>query len=380
MRLAPLTPVFMSATLMIAGPVIANSSGPFNTSAGPVMVERMAGPFDHPWAIALLPEPGAYLVTEREGALRVVRNGRVSPPVKGVPEVRASGQGGLLDVALDPEYAANKRIFLSYSEPEASWRARTALASGTLRLSDGAPRLENVRVIFRQQPAVSGGRHFGSRIVFANDGTLFLTLGDRGNRDRVQDLSNHFGKIIRINRDGSVPTDNPFVGRANVRPEIWSYGHRNPQGAAKRPSDGAYFTISHGAAGGDEVNRPQAGKNFGWPEVSYGTHYSGREFPAATRSDVVPPLHYWDPSIAPSGAMFYDGNLFPAWKGNLFVGALRGRLIARLTVTGDTVREAERLLEDRFGRIRDVRSGPDGAIWFATDDSEGAVWRIIPAR
>lgn len=379
MRPTRFLPAFLFAAFVGATPAAAQVSGPFKTSAGPVQVERMAGPFDHPWSIAFLPDGESYLVTEREGALRLVRNGQISDPVRGVPEVAARGQGGLLDVALDPDFVRNKRIFLTYSQPAGGWTARTALASGILQ--DGPrPQLTDVKVIFQQQPATSGGRHFGSRIVFSNDGKLFLTLGDRGNRDQVQDLSNHFGKIIRLNRDGTVPDDNPFVGRAGVRPEIWSWGHRNPQGAAKRPSDGAYFTISHGAAGGDEVNRPEPGRNFGWPEVSYGTHYSGREFPASRRTDVVPPLYYWDPSIAPSGAAFYDGDLFPAWKGNLFVGALRGSMIVRLTANGDKVEEAEQLLEDRFGRIRDVRAGPKGAIWFATDDSEGAVYRITPAR
>jgi glucose/arabinose dehydrogenase len=378
MRLGRISCAALVAAI-VAVPACAESSGTFETSAGKVRVERMAGPFEYPWAIAFLPEPGAFLVTEREGALRVVRDGRISKPVAGVPKVRAQGQGGMLDVALDPDYGRNGRIYLTYSEPADGGRGRTALATGTLRLGD-APRLESVRVIFRQQPALHGGRHFGSRIVFSDDGKLYLTLGDRGNRDRVQDLSNHLGKTIRLNPDGSVPDDNPFVGRSGARPEIWSYGHRNPQGAAKRPSDGAYFTVSHGAAGGDEVNRPQPGKNYGWPEVSYGTHYSGREFSASSRADVEPPLLYWDPSIAPSGAAFYEGELFPAWRGNLFVGALRARHIARLDVNGDRVTEAERLLPGEFGRIRDIRVGPKGALWFAVDSRDGGVYQIVPAR
>jgi len=358
MRLGGRFAAILVATLWAAAPADAEVSGPFKTSAGPVQVERMAGPFDHPWAIAFLPEPGAFLVTERSGTLRVVRNGRISAPVRGVPPVLARGQGGLLDVVLDPDYVRTSRIFLTFSEPvQGGRRGRTALATGLFRDDGGTPQLEDVEVIFRQEPA----------------------LGDRGSRDNVQDLGNHLGKVIRLNLDGSVPSDNPFVGQAGVRPEIWSYGHRNPQGAAKRPSDGAYFTISHGAAGGDEVNRPKPGKNFGWPEVSYGTHYSGRPFPASTRADVEPPLHYWDPSIAPSGAAFYDGDLFPEWKGDLFVGALRYELISRLDVDGDRVSEAERLFEDEFGRVRDVRVGPEGALWFAIDDDRGAIYRIMPA-
>jgi len=381
MRLGGLFTAILVAALWSVAPAGADVSGPFETSAGPVRVERVAGPFDHPWAIAFLPKPGTFLVTERSGTLRVVRDGSISAPVRGVPPVLARGQGGLLDVVLDPDFARTSRIFLTFSEPvQGGRRGRTALATGLFRDDGGAPRLEDVEVIFRQEPALGGSRHFGSRIVFSDDGKLYLTLGDRGSRDNVQDLSNHLGKVIRLNLDGSVPSDNPFVGQDGVRPEIWSYGHRNPQGAAKRPSDGAYFTISHGAGGGDEVNRPKPGKNFGWPEVSYGTHYSGRPFPAATRADVEPPLHYWDPSIAPSGAAFYDGDLFPEWKGDLFVGALRYELISRLDVDGDRVSEAERLFEDEFGRIRDVRVGPEGALWFATDDDEGGIYRILPAR
>lgn len=369
------------SSLVVFGSLQARAevAGPFETAVGPVMVETMAGPLDHPWAFVFLPNSDKILVTERDGSLRLVEAGRISAPLPGVPEVRARGQGGLLDVALDPDFAQNARIYLTYSEPADGGLARTALASARLTDLDGQPRLEEVEVLFRQEPPLRGGRHFGSRIVFGEDGKLYVTLGDRGERDRVQDLSNHIGKVIRLERDGSVPPDNPFVGRNDVRPEIWSYGHRNAQAAAKRPADGAYFTISHGAAGGDEVNRPEAGKNFGWPEVSYGRHYSGGQFPAATRPDVVPPLYYWDPSIAPSGAAFYDGALFPEWQGNLFVGALRDRLISRLTVEGDQVAEAERLLPGEFGRIRDIRNGPDGALWFATDASDGALYRIVPA-
>ena len=380
MRVCKFIITFTVLAWMSNTPVFAETRGPFKSSAGPLEVERLAGPFNHPWAIAFLPKSGSYLVTERKGDLRLVQDGIISAPVEGVPDVWASGQGGLLDVALDPDYSHNQRIFLSYSEPTGVSEARTALATGILRLNGTKPQLEMVKVIFRQEPSSSGGRHFGSRIVFSQGGKLFLTLGDRGNLHLVQKLSNHFGKVIRINRDGSIPKDNPFVGRRDALPEIWSFGHRNPQGAARRFSDDAYFTISHGAAGGDEVNRSQPGKNFGWPEVSYGTHYSGLTFPAVQRPDVVSPLLYWDPSIAPSSAAFYDGDLFSAWKGNLFVGALRDRMISRIKIGNGRASEVERLLEDKFGRIRDVRNGPDGAIWFATDDNEGAVYRIIPAR
>jgi len=373
-------PFFIILVCISHSLAFAEITGPFKSSAGPLYVERMARPFDHPWAIAFLPEAGSYLVTERAGHLRLVQGSKISAPVEGVPKVWVSGQGGLLDVALDPDYSHNQRIFLSYSEPIGVSRARTSLATGILRLDESNPKLERVRVIFRQEPPTSGGQHFGSRIVINKSGKLFLTLGDRGKRQLVQKLSNHFGKVVRINRDGSIPRDNPFLGISGALPEIWSFGHRNPQGAALRLSDDTYFTISHGAAGGDEVNQPQPGKNYGWPEVSYGTHYSGQAFPASQRPDVVSPLYYWDPSIAPSGATFYDGNLFPSWKGDLFVGSLRNQMIARVNIKDHLASEKERLLQGKFGRIRDVRVGPGGAIWFATDQKDGAIYRIIPAR
>ena len=380
MRVCKKIIIFIVSVWMVNSIAIAETYGPFKSSVGPLLVERLAGPFDHPWAIAFLPKVGSYLVTERKGNLRLVQNGKISAPVEGVPVVWASGQGGLLDVAIDPDYSQNQRIFLSYSEPVGLLEARTALATGFLRHNGIKLQLEKVKVIFRQHPPSIGGRHFGSRIAFTKSGKLFLTLGDRGNRNLVQSLSNHFGKVIRINRDGSIPKDNPFVGNSSALPEIWSFGHRNPQGAAIRPQDDAYFTISQGAAGGDEINGSQPGKNFGWPEVSYGTHYSGQPFPAAKRPDVIAPLYYWDPSIAPSGATFYDGNLFPTWQGNLFVGALRDQMISRVKFSNGSAFEIERLLEDKFGRIRDVRTGPDGAIWFVTDDKEGELFRIIPAQ
>jgi glucose/arabinose dehydrogenase len=349
---------------------------PIKTSIGILKVEKMAGPFDHPWSFAFLPKEHGYLVTERSGALRLVRKGVISPPIKGTPAIRAEGQGGLLDIAVDPNFQNTRHIFLTFSEPVSTFKSRTALARARLIFSEGRARLEDLRIIFRQQPALASNIHFGSRIIFSNDKRIFLTLGDRGHPDLVQDLSNHIGKIIRINRDGSSPKDNPFIQAGGFQPEIWSFGHRNPQGAAKRPSDGAYFTISHGAAGGDEINLSRKGKNFGWPEVSYGTHYSGEPFPAATRPDVVHPLFYWDPSIAPSGATFYSGDLFKKWKGNLFVGALRGRTIIRLAQDGNVLEQKEMVLGSNFGRIRDVRAGPEGAIWFCTDHPLGTVYRI----
>lgn len=369
----------LTSAVLFGGLAFAEEGKFFETAEGNVIVQKVSGPFSYPWAIGFLPGEKGFLVSERVGRMRLVENGKISPPIFGLPQVKAEGQGGLMDVLVDPEYEKNNRIFWTFSEPTSEGKSRTTLGSGTLNLSASLPKIENVKVIFRQRPAVRATVHYGSRIFISNKERIFLTLGDRGNRDQVQNLTNHFGKIVRINRDGSVPRNNPFVRRRGALPEIWSIGHRNPQGAAGRHSDGVYFTISHGAAGGDEINTPQSGRNYGWPEVSFGTHYSGKKFPASVRHDVVPPLYYWDPSIAPSGAAFYRGDLFPKWNGNLFVGALRGQMIVRLIVEGDDVWEAERLLEGQYGRIRDVRSGPDGAIWFCTDNIRGAVYRIIPA-
>ncbi|MEK9685058.1 MAG: PQQ-dependent sugar dehydrogenase [Rhodospirillaceae bacterium] len=349
---------------------------PIKTSIGTLKVQKMAGPFDHPWSIAFLPKNQGYLVTERSGTLRLVRKGVISQPIERVPEVRAEGQGGLLDVAIDPDFETTRLIFMTFSEPVSTFTSGTALARARLIFSGEQARLEDLKVIFRQQPALESSIHYGSRIIFSNDKKIFMTLGDRGHPELVQDLSNHIGKIVRINRDGSSPKDNPFIQMSGLQPEIWSFGHRNPQGAAKRPSGEAYFTISHGAAGGDEINLSQKGRNFGWPEVSYGTHYSGDRFPAASRPDVVSPLFYWDPSIAPSGAAFYWGDLFHKWKGNLFVGALRARTIIRMSLQGNFIQEKERLISPKFGRVRDVKIGPNGTIWFCTDDPQGAVYRI----
>lgn len=358
-----------------AMPAIAQT---LQSSAGLLKIEKIAGPFDYPWAIAFLPQSGAMLVTERAGKLRLVRDGTISAPVMGVPKVADWGQGGLLDVALDPEFPRNNLIYLSYCEPVGRRHARTSLMRAVLVQGEHGLRLEKKQILFQQHPALPGGRHFGARIVFADDDTLFLTTGDRGNADLVQKMDNTIGKIIRIHRDGSIPADNPYVNNAETRPEIWSVGHRNPQGATKRQADGAYFTISHGARGGDEINRPEAGKNYGWPEISYGTHYSGLPFAGSAREGLEQPLFYWDPSIAPSGAVFYEGDLFPQWRGHLLVGALKAQLISRLVPTGTGFREAEHLFEDQFGRIRDVRVGPQGAIWFAVDDNDGAIYRVSP--
>ena len=343
---------------------------------GVVRVETVARGLEHPWALEFLPD-GRMLVSERPGRLRIVsQGGGISAPLAGVPEVQAGGQGGLLDLALDPGFARNRLIYLSYAEP-GEGGAGTAVARA--RLGEG--RLEDVRVIYRQQPKVEGGSHFGSRLVFTRDGKLFVTQGERaGYREQAQDLSNDLGKVVRIEADGSVPGDNPFVGRVGVRPEIWSYGHRNVQAAAIHPETGRLWTVEHGARGGDELNHPEAGKNYGWPVITYGVDYSGIRIGEGTaREGLEQPVYFWDPVIAPSGMVFYTGDAFPGWKGSVLVGSLRGALVRLELQDGKVVRE-ERYQEDGLGeRIRDVRQGPDGLVYVVTDEGNGRVLRVRPA-
>ncbi|OYZ90841.1 MAG: hypothetical protein B7Y01_02365 [Xanthobacter sp. 17-67-6] len=347
-----------------------------NFAGETVHISRFAGGLENPWSIAFLPD-GRLLVTERPGRLRVVgRDGRLSPPVTGLPQVFARGQGGLLDVALAPDFATSRMVYFSYAEPRTDG-AGTAVARG--RLTGNLARLDGVEVIFRQQPSGSGSNHFGSRLAFARDGTLFITLGDRYTmRDSAQDLSTTIGKVVRINPDGTIPEDNPFRATAGARPEIWSYGHRNVQSAAISPVDGRLWTVEHGARGGDEVNIPQAGRNYGWPVITYGRDYSGARIGEGTsKSGMEQPVFYWDPSIAPSGAAFYSGPL-SRWRNDLFVGALAGMALVRLHVEDGKVTGEDRLALNK--RIRDVRMGPDGALWLAVDDNEGEILRIVPGR
>jgi glucose/arabinose dehydrogenase len=298
-----------------------------------------------------------------------------------VPKVYASGQGGLLDVILDRGFAQNRTIYFSYAEP-VEGGGRTALARARLETGE-TPRLADVKVIFRQQGSVSRGNHFAGRIAQASDGNLFLTTGDHfSGRDMAQTLDNHLGKVVRITPDGGAPKDNPFVGKAGARPEIWSYGHRNPQGLALNPADGSLWEQEHGAKGGDEVNRIEPGKNYGWPQVSFGVNYDGSPVGTgkAQMEGVTDPLWHWTPSIAPSGMTFYTGDLFPAWKGSLFNGALKFQLLSRLEVKDGKVVREERLLQGLNERIRDVRQGPDGALYLVTDNSAGRVLRVAPAK
>ena len=342
-----------------------------STSAGQLVVEELATGLNHPWGLAFLPD-GRLLVTEREGRLRILsKDNKLSAPLEGVAAVRASGQGGLLDVALDPEFKANRTIYLSFAEGSKDGTTSTALASAKLATS----RLDDAKIIFRQLPKVTGNGHFGGRIVFARDGRLLLTTGDRQKLDPAQDLQSHLGKVIRINRDGTVPADNPFAGRTDAKPEIWSYGHRNMQGAAIDPVTGALWTIEFGPAGGDELNRPEAGKNHGWPLVSWGEHYDGRAIPKpTTRPDFADAVKHWNPAINPSGMIFYTGAMFPAWKNNLLIASLGTPGIVRLTIQNGKVTNEERIELDE--RIRDVEQAPDGSIYVATDQDEGSIWRL----
>ncbi len=343
---------------------------------GVVDVQTIAKGLEHPWSLAFLPDR-RMLVTERPGRLRIVSSdGRVSEPVTGVPRVYARGQGGLLDVVLSPAFDKDRLIYLSFAEP-GEGGAGTAVARGRF----GERGVENTQVIWRQQPKVSGSNHFGSRIVFHRDGTLFVTLGERFNySDSAQDLSTTIGKIVRIYPDGSAPKDNSFVGRAGARPEIWSYGHRNVQAAALHPDTGQLWTVEHGARGGDELNHPEAGKNYGWPVVSYGRHYSFLPIGEGTAKEGrEQPVYYWDPVIAPSGMVFYTGELFAGWKGNILVGSLTPGGLVRLVMKDGKVAQEERYLEDLRERIRDVRQAPDGSVYLITDARNGQILRITPA-
>jgi glucose/arabinose dehydrogenase len=344
-------------------------------------VETLATGLNHPWSLAFLPD-GSKLVTERAGALRILgADGKLSPAVVGLPAVYAEGQGGLFDVALDPDYAKNGLIYWTYAEAREGGGNGTTAARGKL-VPGAAPRLENVQVIWRQAPALDSPLHFGGRLAFARDGALFITTGERSileGRMQAQHLDAALGKVIRIRPDGSIPADNPYVGNPQAKPEIWSMGHRNVQGATINPWTGQLWTAEHGAKGGDEINSPKAGKDYGWPTITYGEDYSGKPIGEGItqHAGMEQPIYYWDPVIAPSGLAFYDANLFPAWKGSLFVGGLKGYLV-RLTLKDDKVVGEERLLSELNFRIRDVRVGPDGAVYVVTDEDDGRVLRISP--
>ncbi|MGE0238044.1 MAG: PQQ-dependent sugar dehydrogenase [Parvibaculaceae bacterium] len=354
----------------------------FDSEKGKISVDRIAEGLSHPWAIDFLPD-GNMIVTERQGKMRIVtKAGGLGDPLKGLPDVDAGGQGGLLDVALHPNFARNRLVYWSYSEKGRGGNS-TAVAHG--RLSEDGTALVDVKVIFAQKPKVPSRLHFGSRLVFDGKGNLFVTLGERSReryRGQAQDLKSHLGKVVRLTEEGGVPSDNPFVNKPDALPEIWSYGHRNPQAAAINPATGALWEIEHGPRGGDEINLPEPGKNYGWPIVSYGVNYSGTLVGSGKKEmpGMEPPIYQWTPVISPSGMSFYTADLFPQWKGNLFVGGLSARALVRLELDGNKVTHEERLLRELGLRIRDVAQGPDGALYVVTDEDEGEVFRISPAK
>jgi glucose/arabinose dehydrogenase len=356
---------------------------PYRTLGVRFDVQRVAGKLEHPWGLAFLPDR-RMLVTERPGRLRVVAtDGSRSEPVAGVPAVAAEGQGGLLDVALDPKHAENAFVYLSYAEPRQGGNG-TSVARARLVADAKPPRLEDVRVVWRQRPTLDSDKHFGSRLAFARDGSLFVTTGERfisEGRAQAQRLDSALGKVIRIRPDGSVPTDNPFSGRSGALPEIYSYGHRNIQAAALHPDTGKLWIVEHGARGGDELNVIEPGKNYGWPTITYGIEYSGGKIgDGKTQAPgMEQPEYYWDPVIAPSGMAFYTGSAFPAWRGSLFVGGLASKHVVRLSLDGTRVTGEERLLEGR-ARFRDVRVGPDGMLYLLTDEDDGEILRLVAKK
>lgn len=349
-------------------------------------IVTVAEGLQNPWSLAFLPD-GKMLVTERPGRLRVVSaDGKLSPAVTGLPAVFARGQGGLLDVVLDPAFAKSNLIYWSFSEPQADGTNNTAVARGKFVDDAAAPRVDDVQVIYHQRPSLNSPLHFGSRLVFGRDGTLFITQGERSiipGRMQAQKMDSGLGKIVRINADGSIPKDNPFVGKEGVLPEIWSYGHRNVQAATLHPTTGELWESEYGARGGDEINIARKAKDYGWPTITYGIEYAGGPIGAGItqQAGMEQPLYYWDPIIGPSGMIFYTGTLFPAWKGNLFIGGHGTLDLVRLVIDGEKVVGEERLLKDlqpKPERIRDVRQGPDGAIYVVTDSAAGRVLKLVP--
>jgi glucose/arabinose dehydrogenase len=360
-------------------PVPGLTRAPAAKSDARFSVVTVASGLDHPWGLQFLPD-GRMLVTERVGRLRLVTGkGRLSPPVAGVPDVLTnSGQAGLFDVALDPGFAQNHILYVAYFARRPRGQG---LSVARAKLEDSAqPSLTGLKIIFRAKPETGPAINLGGRLVANKDGTLFVTVGDRfTERDKAQDLSADNGKIVRINSDGSIPNDNPFVSRKGARAEIWTLGHRNPEGLAIRPSDGSLWDVEHGAKGGDEINLIKPGHNYGWPVITYGVDYSGEKIGIGTsKPGMDQPVYYWDPSIAPSGMAFYTGNLFPQWKGNLFIGALKFKSVRRLVMRADKVVGEETLLGDLGERIRDIRQGPDGALYILTDNTNGRILKLIP--
>lgn len=367
-------PLLLAATL---GTTFAADPVEIPSKKVPLVVETLATGLKQPWSVEALPD-GGYIVSEKQGTLRLVKNGKISSPIGGVPPVATEGQGGLLDIALAPDFSTSRTLYFTYSARD-DGGAGTALSKA--RLSNDGTRLEDETRLFLMNRLTSRGQHFGSRIAIAKDGSLFFGIGDRGEETRAQDPRDHAGAILHVNSDGTPNADNPFLGAADGLAEIWSKGHRNPQGLAIDPKDGTLLSAEHGARGGDEVNLPQPGRNYGWPRVSYGRHYSGAEFELGSAAEgYEPPLYYWDPSIAPGAIAVYRGAMFPEWDGNLLVAALKFQLLARLErdESGAVISE-ERLFDGQFGRIRDVVVAPDGALLLLTDDADGALLRVSRA-
>jgi glucose/arabinose dehydrogenase len=376
--------MMLSAILVAAGAAAAAAQTPkpqaAPAEAGGFAVETVAEGLERPWGLAFLPDR-RMLVTEKGGRLRAVMpDGKVST-VNGLPKVDSRGQGGLLDVAVAPDFGTSRLIYFTFAEAGEGGVNGTALGRG--RLSENFQRLDDVSVIWRQAPKYASTRHFGSRIVFAQDGRIFVTTGERSDdkfRVKSQALDETLGKVVRLESDGRPAAGNPFEGRADAKPEIWSYGHRNIQGASLDPA-GKLWTVEHGARGGDELNHPEAGKNYGWPVIAYGREYSGGRIGEGTQKEgMEQPVHYWDPSIGPSGLVFYTGDAFPAWKGSVFTGGLAIPMLSRLEMLDGKVVKEERLLEDLGERIRDVRQGPDGLLYLLTDSDEGRVLRLKPGK
>ncbi|CNI18251.1 soluble aldose sugar dehydrogenase%2C PQQ-dependent [Yersinia massiliensis] len=347
-------------------------------AAPAVTVTELQRGLDHPWSLAFLPDDGGILITERSGQLRLWQPGKsISAPLKGVPTVYAKGQGGLLEVALSPKFSQDRRVYLSFAEAGQDGKAGTAVGYG--RLNPQGTAIDDFTVFFRQQPKLSTGNHFGGKLAFDDKDHIFITLGENNQRPTAQDLSLHQGKIVRLTLDGKVPTDNPFANRPPAKPEIWSYGHRNPQGLALNPWSGVMWANEHGPKGGDEVNIPAAGKNYGWPLATHGVNYSGLAIPEAKGTHVdgtEQPIYYWEKSPGISGMAFYDNPRFPTWQHSLFIGALAQEALIRLQLEGDKVISEERLLEDRGERIRDVRVGPDGYLYVLTDERDGKLLKV----
>ncbi|WSH63767.1 PQQ-dependent sugar dehydrogenase [Rhizobium ruizarguesonis] len=363
-----------AAALVLFGIVSADAADTVNTQDLAVRVDKLADGLQHPWAVEVLPD-GAYLVTERPGRMRIVRDGTVSDPIGGVPKVSARGQGGLMDVALAPDFATSRKLYFTAAIANSRGSGTEAFSA---TLSTDEKTLHAVTPVFTMRRFTSGNIQYGSRIAIARDGSLFISVGDRGDRDRSQDWQDDAGSIIHINADGSIPADNPFKDGGKALPEIWSKGHRNPQGITFDAKDGKLYTVEHGARGGDEINQPEAGKNYGWPIITYGRDYSGAEIGEGTAKEgLEQPLHYWDPSIAPGALAIYRGAMFPEWDGNFIVAALKFQLLSRMQRddSGAFVAE-ERLFEGEYGRIRDVVVAPDGALLMVTDEDNGALLRV----